>query len=170
MKKTLAVTALAAFAGVVAFTPTKTQAAGYGMAGCGLGAIVIGPKPGIIQVVGATLNGTSANQTFAITTGTSECTDGGAVKAEMEQRVYMAHNISDLQQQFAQGEGEKVSSLAYLMGCSADSQGRFAEVGQANFDKIFNAEEKAPEYVLHRLKETIAADSELGKSCKKVWL
>src|SRR4051812_1818938 len=45
---------------------------GYGVAGCGLGSIVFGPKPGMIQIVAATLNGTGG-QTFAITSGTSNC-------------------------------------------------------------------------------------------------
>lgn len=168
MKKVLAlVTSL----GLVAmFVPASLTAAGYGMAGCGLGAIVIGPKPGIIQVVAATTNGTSASQTFGITTGTSECKDG-AVAAEMEQRVYMTHNFDALQKDIAAGKGERINSLAYLMGCSKDSAPSLGTVAQKNYGKIFDSnEEQAPEYVLQRIKAVVKEDGALSSSCSKVWM
>jgi len=45
---------------------------GYGMAGCGIGSIVFADKPGMIQIIAATLNGTAGSQTFGITSGTSK--------------------------------------------------------------------------------------------------
>ena len=50
-------------------------AAGYGAAGCGLGSMVFGSKPGAEQVVAATTNGTFGSQTFGITFGTSTAFD-----------------------------------------------------------------------------------------------
>ncbi|MFN8945903.1 MAG: DUF3015 family protein, partial [Pseudobdellovibrionaceae bacterium] len=46
---------------------------GYGMAGCGLGSVVFGDKPGFIQIFAATLNSIGGNQTFGISLGTSNC-------------------------------------------------------------------------------------------------
>ncbi|QQR88624.1 MAG: DUF3015 family protein [Myxococcales bacterium] len=46
----------------------------YGAAGCGLGSMLI-DSDGFVQVFAATLNGTSGNQTFGITSGTSNCGD-----------------------------------------------------------------------------------------------
>ena len=39
-------------------------AAGYGTAGCGLGSMLFGNQKGMVQVLAATTNGISGNQTF----------------------------------------------------------------------------------------------------------
>ena len=51
---------------------------GYGTAGCGLGSIVFGDAPGIVQVAAGILNMTGY-QTFAISSGTSNCGESGKV-------------------------------------------------------------------------------------------
>ena len=55
----------------------QAQPGNYGDAGCGLGSILFGAKPGFVQVFAATTNGTFGSQTFGITTGTSNCGGGG---------------------------------------------------------------------------------------------
>ena len=45
----------------------------YGLAGCGLGSLVFESQPGFVQVLAATTNGTSWNNTFGMTSGTSNC-------------------------------------------------------------------------------------------------
>ena len=84
MKKSVKIT-MAAFVALSLSAPVAVSANGYGAAGCGLGAIVFGSKPGMIQVLAATTNATFYSQTFGITTGTSEC-GGGAVKVQAEQK------------------------------------------------------------------------------------
>ena len=39
----------------------------YGLAGCGLGSMLIGSKPGIVQIFASTTNGSFGTQTFGIT-------------------------------------------------------------------------------------------------------
>src|SRR5262245_22752963 len=63
---------------------------GYGAAGCGLGSVFFGSKPGFIQVLAATTNGTSGNQTFGITSGTSNCDTGSGGSASA--KVFIAAN------------------------------------------------------------------------------
>ena len=79
MKKSTTTLAILFAASMAA--PAAISAGGYGSAGCGLGAIVFGSKPGMIQVLAATTNATFYSQTFGITTGTSEC-GGGVVKVQ----------------------------------------------------------------------------------------
>ncbi len=86
---------------------------GYGMAGCGLGSIVFGDKPGMIQIVAATVNGTGV-QTFAITSGTSNCGESGRM-AQVEQFIDV--NKMALEKDMARGQGETLASLSHLMGC-----------------------------------------------------
>lgn len=165
MKKTvLSISMVAALAFAL---PTNVFSAGYGTAGCGLGAIVIGPKPGIIQVIAATTNGTSYSQTFGITTGTSECKDGA--KAQVEQKVYAYSNFEGLQKEIAQGKGEKVTSLAYPMGCSADSVDTFASLTKSNYSSIFSGEKVTSDVMLNRIRTIASNDKSLSTSCKAIY-
>src|SRR6186713_935077 len=63
------------------FTSANAAADGYGPAGCGLGSMIFEPDSGFTQVFAATTNGTSGNQTFGITSGTSNCDPGAAKTA-----------------------------------------------------------------------------------------
>ena len=65
-------------------TSASAMADGYGPAGCGLGSMIFEPDSGFTQVFAATTNGTSGNQTFGITSGTSNCASGGVVKARVD--------------------------------------------------------------------------------------
>ena len=86
---------------------------GYGMAGCGLGSVVFGDKPGMIQIVAATLNGTGI-QTFGISSGTSNCGESGKM-ARANQFINV--NKVALENDLSRGAGESVSALSEVMGC-----------------------------------------------------
>ncbi len=87
---------------------------GYGLAGCGLGSIVFGEAPGIIQVIAATLNGFSGTQTFGITSGTSNCGESGKVARAHD---FIQVNKVALDNDLARGNGESVAALGEVMGC-----------------------------------------------------
>ena len=161
MKKialSLAFLSAAFFAGV-----SSVSAKGYGTAGCGLGSIVFGDKPGMVQVLAATTNGTRGSQTFGITSGTSNCTADGIIKAEVEQKIYAHSNFESLKQDMARGQGEALTSLAYLMGCSADSVTAFSTATQQKYSQIISGDS---DYMLQQVRGVIASDKKLAKSCK----
>ncbi len=87
---------------------------GYGMAGCGLGSVVFGEKPGMIQVIAATINNTSYSQTFAISSGTSNCGDSGKMARANQ---FIEVNKMAVENDLARGTGEAVASLGIVMGC-----------------------------------------------------
>jgi hypothetical protein len=92
---------------------------GYGTAGCGLGSVVFGPKPGLIQIVAVTLNGTSGNQTFGITTGTLNCDipeNGGQAAAFIEV------NKEVVRKEAARGQGDSIRALAEIMDCGGEEK------------------------------------------------
>lgn len=93
-----------------------TQAKNYGMAGCGLGSVVMGKSGG--QISAATTNGTVYSQFFGITTGTLNCTDDGVALNDREQELFTEANFELIKQEIAQGEGENIYALASLMGCN----------------------------------------------------
>ena len=131
MKKLLMGAALlvaASFAGV-----KVAHAGGYGTAGCGLGSIVLGDKPGFMQVFAATTNGTFASQTFGITSGTSNCADtgGGAPSAA----AFIQTNREALAKDISRGGGETITNLSSLSGCA--NPAAVGVVLQKNFKTIF---------------------------------
>jgi hypothetical protein len=137
MRKLMATSIAAALAGVFTLsTVSIAQADGYGTAGCGLGSIVFGNKPGIIQVLAATTNGTFGTQTFGITTGTSNCKDSSP--SLVSAKAFIQANREALAKDMARGQGETISSLSTLAGCQNDKA-----VGahlQQNWKQIFPSE------------------------------
>ena len=111
----------------------NTNQAGYGQAGCGLGSILFGAKPGFMQVFAATTNGTFNSQTFGITTGTSNCVDPPGATASA--RLFIRANREALARDIARGGGEAVASLSAVAGCAdASAVGRKL---QNNFSSVF---------------------------------
>lgn len=122
MKKLLAI--------VISLVSVNAFAAGYGSAGCGLGSIVLGDKPGFMQVFAATTNGTSGSQTFGITSGTSNCGSAG----KSSEQFIEANKIS-LGNDIARGQGETVDSLATIMNVSNKTE--FAAALKTQYSEIF---------------------------------
>lgn len=109
------------------------------MAGCGLGYVLFGHNDNspIMQVLAATTNGISGNQTFGMTTGTSGCTDDGAVKFVKEVEVFAEVNLDTLRREMAMGQGEFVSSFAALVGATGEEIPALVAVFQKEYATIF---------------------------------
>lgn len=90
---------------------------GYGMAGCGLGSVVFGQKPGMIQVVAGTTN-YYAGQTFAISSGTSNC--GEAANAQEAARFIEVNKVA-IENDLSRGQGESLAALSKVMKCRNSS-------------------------------------------------
>ncbi|MBX2987923.1 MAG: DUF3015 family protein [Bdellovibrionaceae bacterium] len=112
----------------------SAMAAAYGDSGCGLGAMVMGSEKGLKQVLASTTNGTSGSQTFGITTGTSNCTEGGIFKSAEQVPAYIELNKIALAKEAARGEGETLAGLSQLMGCETVV---FGKTVKANYNTIF---------------------------------
>lgn len=137
MKKLLLSTCLTVIAVAMAST---SFAASYGAAGCGLGSIVFQDQPGVMQVLAATTNGTSGNQTFGITSGTSNC--GSPLFASNNQiNNFVAQNMDTLARDIAQGKGATLTAFAELLQIPTAQQGEFASKLQASFDKVFTSDQ-----------------------------
>jgi hypothetical protein len=100
---------------IVMLMATTANAAPYGMAGCGLGAMVFRDQPGKIQILAATLNNLMSPQTFAIISGTSNCYEEEG--SSMVTHLYLENNYQALEKEVAQGEGETLSGLMTLLKC-----------------------------------------------------
>lgn len=164
MKKRIVSTVLglAIFAGT-SLISNRAEAKGYGEAGCGLGSILISSK-GFIQIFAATSNGTSGNQTFGITSGTSNCTADGIVKLEKAQEMFVTVNYESLEQEMAIGKGEKLESFAKLLGCDAGSVSRFGKLTKEKYSSLIK-QETTPSLLLSAVKSEVKGDTSLSKNC-----
>jgi hypothetical protein len=97
----------------------KSFSRGYGMAGCGLGSVIVGQRGG--QIFAGTTNGTLSNQLFGITFGTLNCTDGPTDEVAMNVDKFIVANRSALASDIAKGDGETLSALTQVIGCNAQS-------------------------------------------------
>jgi hypothetical protein len=106
--------------------------------GCGLGAVLLKGKQGrIFELLGTCLNGTCANQTFAITFGTLGYKEGAAIGMNVEVENFVAQNMDSLATDMAKGNGEYLDTLASLM--KADDKTAFSTKMKANFNSIYTS-------------------------------
>jgi hypothetical protein len=160
MKKLLmAVGAMALLSGS---TATSAQAQGYGAAGCGLGSIVFGNQPGMMQDHAATTNGTFGSQTFGITFGTSNCNT--AVVGTSTAKAFIETNREAFAKDVSRGSGETIESLTSIAGCS-DSKLVGAAL-QAKFKAVFPRSGVADQQVSANAVAVLQADKTL--SCSKL--
>lgn len=121
--------------------PTVGLASGnHPMAGCGLGYLLLSNKDNdkVTQVLGATTNGTFGTQTFGISSGTSGCTQDGAVKIAKETEVYAEVNLHSLRSEMAAGQGEYVTTFARMMGAKTSTEtAQMVRFFQANYAALF---------------------------------
>jgi hypothetical protein len=129
----------------------------YGTAGCGLGSLAFGDKPGGIQILAATTNSLFGTQTFGITSGTSNC--GPSVFAEGTKNFVEA-NREAVAKDISRGSGESIGTLAAINRC-ADA-GAVAVALQRNFKAIFPAEDVSSDQVTRAILATLQGDAQLG--------
>jgi hypothetical protein len=122
--------------------------------GCGLGKLAwenSNQKDSIGgQVLMATTNGTGF-QTFAISSGTSGCTNDGQILASEKVNVFAAVNFDNLSQEMAQGQGEHLTSLATLMGIPVAQQPAFFAMTQEKYTTLIQVEETSPKTVVNAI-------------------
>lgn len=152
-------------AAMIAVIPMAAMAAGENNIGsCGWGSKVFAGQKGVVpQVLAATTNGTSGNQTFGVSTGTSGCTQDGAVSSTWKTAMYIDGNKSKLAQDMSKGSGESLESLAQLIGVKDADKAAFYQVTKENFAKIFVGEQASAEQIALGLKQVLAANSALAQ-------
>ncbi len=131
---------------------------------CGWGSKVFDGQSGIApQVLAVTTNGTSGNQTFGITSGTSGCTQDGAVSTTWMTAMFIDGNKQALARNTAAGQGETLDALAKMIGVDAQDKEAFARLAQENFSRIFPSSDVTAAEIQVSLREVVAADAQLGK-------
>jgi hypothetical protein len=133
----------------------------YGLAGCGLGSLIIKPSGG--QISAATTNGTSSSQSWGIVSGTSNCVPSKEMAIILKQQEFLAANLATLQKELAQGDGETVHAFADILGCRGEVHPQAVSQLIGGYTEIF----KAPgiEGVLDEAKKQLSKDQMTAKGC-----
>ncbi len=111
--------------------------------GCGLGTMLFknsGDDQTIVQTFQATTNGCFGNQTFGITTGTSECKQPSKFASNERINEFVLANMDNLAKDIAMGKGETLDAFAELMGVPVEKRPEFAAKLQSSFSKIYTSD------------------------------
>lgn len=109
--------------------------------GCGLGYIVFKGKDGLLsQTCAATTNGTFGNQTFGITSGTSECEQYSTFTSNEKLNRFVSDNMDNLALDIARGHGEYLNTLAVLLEVPEIERASFYSLLQTHFSDIYTAD------------------------------
>ena len=132
-------------------TPAFAKETTYGAGGCGLGSLLIGDEPGMIQILAFTLNGIAGNQTFGITSGTLNCEKQAQFAGNERLGEFVASNMDGLAKEMALGKGESIETLAELMAVPPDNRPAVFAKLQANFSQIFPSQQVEAADVIDRV-------------------
>jgi Protein of unknown function (DUF3015) len=145
MKKFIVVSAVALSIVMVVGFAFTASAAGTAKAntGCGLGTMLFqnnADNSSLLQAFQATTNGTSGNQTFGISSGTSECKQPTAFVKNDRLNEFVVANMDNLAKEIAIGKGETLEAFAELLQIPSEKRPEFYQKLQANFAMIFTSE------------------------------
>nr|WP_321267415.1 DUF3015 family protein [uncultured Sulfurimonas sp.] len=136
---------------VLALT-TSAMAGVNSQTGCGLGSMIIkDDSSAVMLALQATTNGTSGNQTFGITSGTSGCSKTKFVMNERAQE-FVASNMDTLAKEIAVGHGESIDTLAELL--KVEDTATFSATLQSNYNSIYTSKSVKMADVLDNISTT----------------
>ena len=149
---------------LVGLFPIGAMAAGENNIGnCGWGSKLFDGQRGLApQVLGATTNGSTGNQTFGISSGTSGCTQDGLVKSTWKTALFIDGNKEKLARDMSLGNGETLDSLAMLMGVRDEHKSAFFRATKDNFGRIFASENASTDQILVSLKQVLGESRDLS--------
>jgi hypothetical protein len=143
MKKLLVVAVAVAVASLViagaAFAGQATS-----NTGCGLGTMLFKNNADnkiLLQAFQGTTNAFLGNQTFGITSGTSDCQQPKDFVSNESVNEFMVANMDNLAKDIAQGRGETLEAFAELMGVPAEKRPEFYTSLQSGFTRIYTSPE-----------------------------
>lgn len=132
--------------------------------GCGLGTILWEGRSGALaKTLAATTNAATGSQTLGVSSGTSQCQQGGVITVAQRLPVFVGANFDRLAANMAAGEGEALTTLAVLYGIQPRLRPRFYALAQASYGRLFAGKHVTAGRMLRRLDAVVAADPLLEK-------
>ena len=160
MKKLITAVALAAM-----LAPSAAFATGnHPMAGCGLGYLLLSNKDNdkVTQIIGSISNWSFGTQIFGVSSGTSGCTQDGAVKLARSTEVFAEVNLDAQRHDIAAGQGEYVTAFASLLGTTDTHRPMMISLLQSEYVTLFPTSETSSTDMLQHLTQVLTQHSELS--------
>jgi len=125
--------------------------------GCGLGTTLLGNQQDsvLMEVLAATTNGTSGNQTFGISSGTLGCKKPTKLASNDKLNKFVADNMDQLAMDISSGNGEALNSLAEILKVPQNKRANFYAKLKTNFSKIYASHNVEAADVIDNIAETI---------------
>ena len=139
----------------------------FGLAGCGLGSVLFGDNPGVVQTFAATTNNTLGTQTFGITSGTSNCIDPSDEHASLDQLNFTKINLANLSRDIVNGKGEYLAAFLTLLDCPPATQDKFNKTMHAQ-RKVILSQDASPADVLFEAKRAAFNEPDLAQKCGRI--
>jgi len=144
-------------------------AAAQNVGQCGWGSKLFDGQKGIApQVLAVTTNGTSGNQTFGITFGTSGCSQNGVVRSAWKTAAYLDGNMNKFARDVSRGNGESLDSLATLLEVKDADRAEFAAALKDNFTSLFPTDTASTNDVVAGLKQVLESNARLASYAANV--
>lgn len=150
--------------------PFAVQAAGENNVGsCGWGSKLFEGQSGIFpQALAGITNGTFGNQTFAVSTGSSGCTQDGTVSSGWKTAMFIDGNKEKLARDMSRGSGESLETLAKLLGVKEEHKTQFVRATRENFGRIFPTAAASTDDIRVGLIQVLSADESLAGYSAKI--
>lgn len=138
----------------------------YGMAGCGLGSVLFGETDSRLgQLLAGTTNSVYSNNTFGMSSGTSNCVpESASTTAAVKKNVdlFVAANREALANDIVQRDGETIVALSNIMGCS-DNRYLGTRL-QSKYETIFK--QNTEQAVADNMFDVVMSDRYLVENCQ----
>ena len=133
---------------------TAAFAGGNSNTGCGLGSMLIPVQDTVaMQVLAATTNGTSGNQTFGITSGSLNCTKPMKIAMNDQAQKFVADNMDSIAVEVAAGQGENLDTLLSLI--KVEDKAVAAAKLKANFASIYSSNDITSAQVVDNIADAL---------------
>src|SRR5258705_4464584 len=148
---------------VLSTVPAFAFAQANNIGGCGVGSKLFDGQSGILPNIFAVTTNNYSGQTFAITSGTSGCSQDGVVRSNWKMSMFIDGNKDQLARDMSIGNGETLDSLAHLIGVRDTDRATFNRTAQENLSSIFPSETASTEQVVAGLKKVLSENRELSQ-------
>lgn len=148
---------------VLAGSSLTAFAGAAGGEGCGWGQLLFEGQSGTpIHVLAITTNGTSANNTFGVTTGTNGCSSSGTITYGGKEMINVSLLMDEFSEDVARGDGEVITSVAVSLGIKPEDRPRFKQAMHDNFNTLFPSENVTTDQLLAAMWTVMKEDETLN--------
>jgi hypothetical protein len=152
--------------GLIGHAVEKSDQGYYGMSGCGLGSVLFGESENRGgQILSSTTNGLYSNNTFGMSSGSSNCIPEKTAKtAELKKNMnmFISANKEALANDIVKQDGETILALGEIIGCK-DTKYLGTKL-QSRYNVIYGKNDS--DSVTNNMYNVISNDGYLVENCK----